>query len=373
MFSDSGVDFSRLKGNLLDFKAYVADNKSIRMLKSAIEKLKVDSEVYVKELDKNESMLFVAFDKTKSIEDAVGKMTLTEIDLHAKYLDAKPDKIIKSTDLQIKENRQKLADMNKELEKISDENYSKLVSMIEMLEIERDRSEASAMFKKTDTTTVIEGWVPVKRHDELKAVVKKATNDKFVMENVETKELAPTYLNRKGIFKSFDYLMNFYSTPRSDEIDPTVIFIFCFSIFYGMMVSDVGYGIMSFLFVSWIAKRSSPEGLLHNVANIWKVTSVSAIFFGVLSNQYFGVALNQYIFPGLTQFNWFNDITSLIVITVIFGITQVSLGLLLGFVNNYQHKHMKHALAKLFSVTLLLGGTVRFQERSLVYSAEQQS
>ena len=53
---------------------------------------------------------------------------------------------------------------------------------------------------------------PVKRHDELKAVVKKATNEKSSRqwENVETKELAPTYLNRKGIFKSFDYLMNFY-------------------------------------------------------------------------------------------------------------------------------------------------------------------
>ena len=111
MSSDSGVDFSRLKGNLLDFKAYVADNKSIRMLKSAIEKLKVDSEVYVKELDKNESMLFVAFEQDKEHRGCCREDgRLTEIDLHAKYLDAKPDKIIKSRHLQNKENRQKLAE-----------------------------------------------------------------------------------------------------------------------------------------------------------------------------------------------------------------------------------------------------------------------
>ena len=37
--------------------------------------------------------------------------------------------------------------------------------------------------------------------------------------------------------------MEFFSIPRSDEIDPTWIFIISFPIFYGIMVSDVGYGL----------------------------------------------------------------------------------------------------------------------------------
>ena len=124
------------------------------------------------------------------------------------------------------------------------------------------------------------------------------------------------------------------------------------------MLSDVGYGLLSLAFVTYVAKITNPEGLVHNTAKIWQLTSISAIIFGVLSNQYLGVGLNQYFIPWFHGFNWFSNVTSLIVITILFGIIQVCLGLMLGFFNNMKHGHRKHALAKLFSVGVVILGTI---------------
>ncbi len=62
----------------------------------------------------------------------------------------------------------------------------------------------------------------------LRSFLHRATGNRFVLEELKTEELAPTLVNRPGFLKPFDYLMEFFSLPRSDEIDPTWIFIISF-------------------------------------------------------------------------------------------------------------------------------------------------
>jgi V/A-type H+-transporting ATPase subunit I len=358
MFTGIDINFSRLKSDVLDYKAFVASNKSIKLLEDAIKKHKIDHEIVIRNLGKDRSVLFIAYEKGKSIEEATKVAKLTELDLTARYLDGTPAQVVKETKEARERNKQRLAGIEKELAEISKNNYSSLVALKEMLEIENSRAEASSMFKRTEKTSIIEGWIPAKKEKEVGASLTKATSGRYNMEHLKTEELAPTFLNRPKLFKPFDFLMNFYSTPRSDEIDPTWIFIISFPIFYGLMLSDVGYGLLSLIFVTWVAKITNPEGLVHNTAKIWQLTSISAIFFGVLSNQYFGIGLNQYLIPGLTQFDWFSNVTSLIAVTILFGIIQVGLGFILGFINQYHHGHKRHAMAKLFSLVVLISGTI---------------
>ena len=84
---------------------------------------------------------------------------------------------------------------------------------------------------------------------------------------------------------------------------------------------------------------------MYNTAKIWQLSAVSAIFFGFLSNQYFGLALNQY-FTSFAGFDWFKNITTLLAISILFGIVQVVAGLVLGFINKYKH-HKKIAFGRL--------------------------
>lgn len=360
MFLGTGIHFNKLKSDVLDYRAFTGSRKEIGILEDTVKKLRLDHEFVLKEIGKQSAMLFIAFEKDKSIDEAVKNVKVTELDLGARYLDGTPEEIVRETQEARARNQKRLGDIENELAQISMNHYSSLVNLKEILEIEQSRAEASALFKRTDKTCVIEGWVPVKREADLKAALDSSSSGRYNLENLKTghDELAPTYLNRPKFLKPFDFLMNFYSTPRSDEIDPTWIFIISFPIFYGLMLSDVGYGILSFLFVTWVTRKTNPEGLVYNTAKVWQLTSVAAIFFGVLSNQYFGIGLNQYFIPGATQFNWFTNVTSLIVLTILFGLTQVGLGFIFGFINNWNHGHKRHAISKIFSLLTLIFGTI---------------
>lgn len=358
MFSGTEIRFGSLKSEILEYKAFTSSRKSIWMLESAIKKLRIEHELFVREFGKDRAMLFIAFEKGKSIDEALKVAKFTELDLNARYLEGKPEQVLKKAREARQANEKKLDSVSKELGEISEKNYSDLVNLKEMLQIELSRAEASSLFKKTEKTSIMEGWVPSKKARELEKALEDVTSGRYSLETLKTDELAPTFLNRPKLFKPFDFLMNFYSTPRSDEIDPTWVFIISFPIFYGLMVSDVGYGLMSLLFVTWVARITNPDGLVHNTAKIWQLTSISAIFFGVLSNQYLGVGLNQYFIPWFHGFDWFTNVTSLIVVTILFGIVQVGLGFVFGFINNWNHGHKKHALSKIFSLIVLISGTM---------------
>lgn len=253
---------------------------------------------------------------------------------------------------------EEVAGIDKTLDSIRQKEYPELLAIKEMLNVELERARCSGIFKKTESLFVIEGWVPKKGITDLKGAIAKTTENRYHFEELdESEELAPTLMNRPGFLKSFDYVMEFLSIPRSDEIDPTWIFILSFPIFYGLMVSDVGYGILSLLFATWIKRITNPEGLVHNTASIWQLGSLSVIFFGFLTNQYFGLQLNQYFttFKGL---DWFKNITTIMLLSIFFGMAQILIGLIISVVNNHRRRRRRLVVAKLTSILLILSGTI---------------
>ncbi len=360
-FGQLDVDLGALRSETLSFRAVVANDKELARFRHAQSHARKSGEVVVHRAGKNKNLIFMAYKKgDESMDEALKSIKFTELDLHAKYLDSTPGEIIRKADKAIAGNEKRTYEINRQIDKLSDLNYSRLCVLRESLEIEARRGEASSMFKSTQKAIAVEGWIPKKRLGELRKRVEEASGARFVLEELKTDhgELAPTLVNRPKFLKPFDYLVEFYSIPRSDELDPAWIFIISFPIFYGIMVSDVGYGIASFI-LSWIIiKKTDPEGLMCNVAKIWRMSAIPAIVVGFLSDQYFGFSLNKFFVPAFTGFNWFSDITYIIVLTIFFGIFQVCLGLLFGFFNERRHGHTKLAISKLTSILTVVFGTI---------------
>ena len=263
--------------------------------------------------------------------------------------------MLRVTERRRRENVARLAAISKRLAAISRKSYSWLSNLKEMLEIELERSEVSSSFKRTDSTFVVEGWVQKRQVEELKQGMANVTRGKAHMEELESDELAPTHTRRPKFLQPFDYLVSFYSVQRSDEIDPTWIFILSFPIFYGLMVTDVGYGVASLILATLITMKTDADGLMYNAAKIWQLTSFAAMFFGILSNQWFGFQL-PYTTP--FSFDWLKNTPELIAITVLFGVVQVILGLVIGVINSYNHGHKKMAYARFASILVVFFGTL---------------
>ncbi len=355
-FADIKVDFSRLRSEYLGYRAFEADQKALNAFSKKAD-AKGRAEAWISRVGKK-SFIFIAYDKKISIDEMIKDTGMVELDLTAKYLEGRPREMLAEIRSRKARNEKRLKGIEREMQQLGERYYSKMANLGEMLEIELARADASAMFKRTESTFVVEGWIEKRRFDSLNESVLRAAKGRAEVERIEHDELAPTHTNRPKILKPFEYMMNFYSVQRSDEIDPTWIFIISFPIFYGLMVSDVGYGIASLLFVTYISRKVNPEGLVYNACKIWQLMSIAAIFFGVISNQYFGFQLNQYVIPGATTFDWFKNATSIMGLTILFGIIQIVLGLAFGFINQYNKGHRKLAYSKISSIIVIVSGAI---------------
>ncbi|MCL4365046.1 MAG: hypothetical protein M1569_01675 [Candidatus Marsarchaeota archaeon] len=354
VFSDVEIDFGRTRSDHINYRAFETDAKGASRFVSAAGREK-DMEIIVRKEQKKSFLVLVAYGKSRSIDEYLKGIKINELDLAGKYLEGSPASVIQTARKKREDNARRLSAISKTFADISSDYFSRLSNLKEMLGIELERSEVSGSFKRTDKTFVIEGWVQKRLVGELRERLTNVTDGRVHIDEIEGDELAPTHTRRPKILQPFDYLVSFYSVQRSDEIDPTWIFILSFPIFYGLMVTDVGYGIASLLLATFIIRRTDPEGLMYNAGRIWQINSFAAIFFGFLSNQYFGFQL-PYSTP--FSFDWLKNTPELIAITVIFGIIQVILGLGLGIYNSYNHGHKKIAYAKFTSILVVLFGTM---------------
>lgn len=359
LFEGTGINFGKLQSNALQFRAFLTSSENFDAVKSRMESRGIRNEIIEKSISRGEVLTFAAYEKAKNKEfdDILRDMPHQEIDFSSnKYLDSTPKEVLAKVSKLKKESADRLKEIIEELAAISKGSYYDVAGLTEMLEIEYERANISTNFKRTGNTFVIEGWIPKKKLNELKTSVKNATDGKYEIEELHDKELAPTLINRPGFLQPFDYLMEFFSLPRSDEIDPTYIFIISLAIFYGLTVSDVGYGLLSLLVAYILVKKTDPTGLLNNVAKVWMMFSVSIIFFGLISNQFFGFSLP--FFKGIQLFDWLKDIQTLILLTILIGITQVTLGQIFSFINHWHHGERVLAISKILSIFAIIFGVI---------------
>ncbi len=350
------INFSKLSSEFITVRAFKLSHKDAASLAKDLNKKIRNIELSIKK-DGKHSVMVMAYEKKTNPEEILKAYESTELDLHSKYLIGTPIHAAANASKKIKELNSETAQITKRVKELSGSSYARIASYSELLGIELSRITATALFKKTEAVAVIEGWIPKKREIMLTNELNKRLSGRVCIERVnEKEELAPTLITHPKFFRSFDYMIEFFSLPRSDEIDPSWIFILSFPIFYGFMISDVGYGVMSLILATIIKKKTDPNGLMYNTATLWQINSVSAMFFGFLSNQYLGMPFNQY-FTGFSGINWFSDISYIAVVSIVFGLIQILLGLTFGFINEYRHHKKKLAVAKLTSFLLVLFGT----------------
>lgn len=289
--------------------------------------------------------------------DAIGR--IQELGSRRKELEQRIIEMKKEgDDGDVRQLRREVKAIGYELDEISSRHYSKLACFREMLEMESAKAAAALMFKRTKSTCIIEGWVPARDEREMRDALESGLSGKCTIERVRTKEEQPTYYRVPWPLSSFNYLVNLYSTPRNDELNPAWFLMISFPVLYGLMVNDAGYGLVSLLISIVIARRTGRQGMLHNMANVWLLASAFAILFGLVSDQFFGFQIDRYIFPTYHAFDWTANIKTVIAASVLIGIAQISIGLCLGIWNNMVRRRPRYAAAKALLLITLVSGAV---------------
>ncbi len=269
--SISGIDVDLKllsESAILSFRALSTDMASVEQISLSLAHSKLSYELIKTVGKKGAVSVLVIFRKSdeKQVFELVDGFKHTDLELPHIYLTGTPSRTLSDIENKITSGAARIDVVDSSLAKLSKAHYHELAAIKELLEVEYGRMGVSAEFKRTESAFAFEGWIPKKRLQSLRARIDKATGGAYEIEALNDGELAPTYFNRSGFMRPFQYLMEFYSLPRSDEIDPTYIFMITLAIFYGIMVSDVGYGLVSLAIATLITKKTNPDGLLFNVS-----------------------------------------------------------------------------------------------------------
>lgn len=216
------------------------------------------------------------------------------------------------------------------------------------------RKEASENFLKTDKVVVIQGWVPENDKNDLQEVIKNSVGDMHYLEFEEVKEEevaeVPVKLHNKGPASAFDSITEMYSLPRYDEIDPTPLLTPFYLIFFGMMVADMGYGIVLFLGTLLALKFFNLDEGQKKFVNFFMYLSLATTVAGAIFGTAFGFELKF----GLI--NPSKDTNLLLMLSVGFGVIQIFFGLFIKAYMLIRNGEYLYALFDVGSWVMLLIG-----------------
>lgn len=172
---------------------------------------------------------------------------------------------------------------------------------------------------------VMQGFVPVDRVPALTSALGNF-GDAVSYELHPVDELhddtVPVELKNSSYASRFSVVMGLLSLPRYGTFDPTSVIAFFFPLFFGIIIADIGYGLLFLLFGLWLlgkARRNEgwdlsffgayvPPATLSNLGYVVNVMAAWTILWGFLTGEFFGTLLEHmhffYINPDLLNNLW---------------------------------------------------------------------
>lgn len=108
--------------------------------------------------------------------------------------------------------------------------------------------------QRTISTVIVLGWLPKKMMQSFEIKLQRTLPESAIlkMKTMEGEE-APVELNNPLFLKPFESVTTLYGLPRATELDPTPLISLFFILFFGLCLTDAGYGlvlaIIMFLFI----------------------------------------------------------------------------------------------------------------------------
>jgi len=150
------------------------------------------------------------------------------------------------------------------------------------------QEEIREAFAHTEHTFMIDGWVrkrDVKKlEDELSG---KYDEVEIIASEPSEDDEPPVDLESKGPADPFQMVTRLYGLPNYREIDPTPLIAPFFAFFFGICITDAGYGFLVALIASFAAWRITGSG--KNLFKVLILAGFATIVVGTITGGWFGI------------------------------------------------------------------------------------
>ena len=215
----------------------------------------------------------------------------------------------------------------------------------------------SASVYETDRCFVLFGWMPSDGVEALRRALVERHGEAMVVEEKEIlrQELedVPVVLRNPAYFRPFELLVRLLPTPRYTSIDPTPYVGIFFPLFFGMILGDVGYGLLLLAAAAGIVAFVKRRRTLRQAGQILLASSLYTIVFGAVYGEFFGELGARWL--GFEP--WLDRRTAILPMlyfALAAGAVHVTVGLVLGFAASLKGHRTREAVARLASLLAML-------------------
>ena len=228
------------------------------------------------------------------------------------------------------------------------------------LSIRFERLRAVATLSGTDSTFWLDGWIP----SNLVAAVTKGLKQRYLVATdhrpAASDEEYPILFKNSKLVKPYEVIVEMYGPPSSREVDPTPVLAPFFFLFFGIMLSDVGYGLVLTALAYWLTYKVKAGGELGKMARMLLFSGISATIWGFIFGGFFGdivsVLSNQTVNIPAIWFNPMSDPMLLLVVSVALGVIHLFAGLGVRAYMLFQTGRGIDAVLDIFPIYLMIIG-----------------
>lgn len=156
------------------------------------------------------------------------------------------------------------------------------------------REEAKSRLVGTDKVFLLEGWLPADRCAALEKALEPFTCAIETREPTEDEyPQVPVQLKNNKLTRPLNMVTEMYSLPAYGTLDPNPLMAPFFILFYGLMMADMGYGLIMILAAVVAMKKMHPRKGSLSFCQLLLYSGISTFIMGILTGGFFGDALAQ--------------------------------------------------------------------------------
>ena len=219
---------------------------------------------------------------------------------------------------------------------------------------EVDRESHVERLMTNGTICFFEGWAPAERMTEIGTLLNELDCAWEAEDPLEEEyPQVPVQLKNNWFTRPLNMVTEMYSLPAYNTVDPNPLMAPFFILFYGIMMADMGYGLMMILASLFIMKRSKPNGpTMRHMIPLLGLCGVSTFIMGALTGGFFGDFLTQFmemIRPGTNfalpaLFTPLNDTLMILIGSMCLGFVHIITGMAISVVSKIKRGQIMDAV-----------------------------
>jgi len=241
-----------------------------------------------------------------------------------------------------------ILELERTLHQLACEIFNKLTASSSIIAQKLEQIRVLSELYGTKSTFFLYGWLP---DNEIRHFIK-SLNERFpnlvvvdvVSVSAEESENTPVSLNNPRLIKPFEVLTRFLALPKYGTFDPSPLLAIFFPFFFGLILGDMGYGIIAFMGSIWVVWRWRKNEFVRDLGTIFIISSFAAIIFGFIFGEFFG-NLGELIgiHPVIDRSK---SLIPFLIFTILIGGLHISIGLIIGIIVAAYRKEKKEVMAR---------------------------